>query len=86
VGSPKASPVMADLARNFVFVQHLGPDGRAALTEDLLEVDMRAAGVLDERELPYDWEPEDRTPATQKAISRVIERRGLASWIERAIG
>jgi hypothetical protein len=74
---------MADLARDFV--QHLGPDGRAALAEDLLEVDMRAAGVLDERELPYDWEPVDRTPATQKAISRVIERRGLASWIERAI-
>jgi integrase len=79
----RRGPVMADLARNFV--QHLGPDGRAALAEDLLEVDMRAAGVLDERELPYDWEPGDRTPATQKAISRVIERRGLASWIERAI-
>jgi hypothetical protein len=79
----RRGPVMADLARNFV--QHLGPDGRAALAEDLLEVDMRAAGVLDERELPYDREPGDRTPATQKAVSRVIERRGLASWIERAI-
>ena len=75
----RRGPVMADLARNFV--QHLGPDGRAALAEDLLEVDLRAAGLLDEREPPYDWEPE-RTRATQKAVSRVIERRGLASWIE----
>ena len=79
----RRGPVMADLARSFV--QQLDPDGRAALAEDLLEVDLRAAGVLDERELPYDWEPGDRTPATQKAISRVLERRGLASWIERAM-
>ena len=66
----RRGPVMADLARSFV--QQLDPDGRAALAEDLLEVDLRAAGVLDERELPYDWEPGDRTPATQKAISRVL--------------
>jgi len=70
----RRGPVMADLARSFV--QQLDPDGRAALAEDLLEVDLRAVGVLDERELPYDWEPGDRTPATQKAISRVLERQG----------
>jgi hypothetical protein len=79
----RRGPVMADLARSFV--QQLDPDGRAALAEDLLEVDLRAVGVLDERELPYDWEPGDRTPATQKAISRVLERHGLASWIKRAM-
>jgi integrase len=78
----RRGPVMADLARNFV--QHLGPDGRAALADDLLEVDLKSAGVLDERELPDEWEPV-RTPGRQKAISRVVERRGLASWIERAI-
>jgi integrase len=75
-------PSLPDLARRFV--QHLGPDGRAALADDLLEVDLKSAGVLDERELPDEWEP-DRTPGRQKAISRVVERRGLASWIERAI-
>jgi hypothetical protein len=77
----RRGPVMADLARNFV--QQLGPDGRAALADDLIEVDLKAAGVMDEQELPDEWEPL-RTPQRQKAISRVIERRGLASWIERA--
>jgi hypothetical protein len=67
----RRGPVMADLARTFV--QQLDPDGRASLAEDLLEVDLKAAGVLDERELPDDWEPV-RTPATQKAISRVMGR------------
>jgi integrase len=78
----RRGPVMADLAKNFV--QHLGPDGRAALADDLIEVDLKSAGVLDERELPDEWEPV-RTPGRQKAISRVVERRGLASWIERAV-
>jgi hypothetical protein len=57
----RRGPVMADLARNFV--QHLGPDGRAALADDLLEVDLKSAGVLDERELPDEWELELELPA-----------------------
>jgi integrase len=68
---------MADLARTFV-QQLQDPSG---LADDLIEVDLKAAGVMDERELPDEWEPE-RTPKRQKALSRVIERRGLASWIE----
>jgi hypothetical protein len=36
---------------------------------------------MDERELPDEWEAL-RTPQRQKAISRVMERRGLASWVE----
>jgi len=71
----RRGPVMADLARSFV--QQLDPEGRAELAEDLLEVDMRAAGVRDERELPCDWEPPFRTPTIQKAASRVLER---PSW------
>jgi hypothetical protein len=65
------------LARNFV--QQL--DDPQALAEDILAVDLRAAKVLDERELPPDWEPE-KTPGRQKAISRAIERQGLTSWLE----
>ena len=65
------------LARNFV--QQL--DDPQALAEDILAVDLRAAKVLDERELPPDWEPE-KTPGRQKAISRLIERQGLTSWLE----
>jgi hypothetical protein len=73
----RRGPSMPDLARRFA--QHL--DDPAGLADDLLEVDLRAAGVRDERELPDDWEPV-RTPATKKAVSRVIESRGLASWLE----
>jgi hypothetical protein len=73
----RRGPSLPDLARSFVQQLH----DPASLAEDLLEVDLRAAGVMDERELPPDWEP-PRTPATQRAASRVIERRGLASWIE----
>jgi integrase len=65
------------LARNFV--QQL--DDPQALAEDIVAVDLRAAEVLDERELPPDWEPE-KTPGRQKAISRLIERQGLTSWLE----
>ena len=72
-------PTPNALAREFV--SRMNPEERAQLAEDLSEVDLRAAGYTDEREPPYDWEPE-RTPATQKAVSQVIERRGLASWIE----
>jgi integrase len=73
----RRGPSLPDLARSFVQQLH----DPASLAEDLLEVDLRAAGVMDERELPPDWEP-PRTPATQRAASRVIERRGLASWVE----
>ena len=73
----RRGPSLPDLARSFVQQLH----DPASLAEDLLEVDLRAAGAMDERELPLDWEP-PRTPATQRAASRVIERRGLASWIE----
>jgi hypothetical protein len=73
----RRGPSMPDIAREFV--QRLSDP--QALAEDIHEADLRAAGVLDERELPPDWEPE-RTPATQKAISRLIERQGLASWLE----
>jgi integrase len=73
----RRGPSLPDLARSFVQQLH----DPASLAEDLLEVDLRAAGAMDERELPPDWEP-PRTPATQRAASRVIERRGLASWIE----
>jgi integrase len=73
----RRGPSLPDLARSFVQQLH----DPASLAEDLLEVDLRAAGVMDERELPPDWEP-PRTPATQRAASRIIERRGLASWIE----
>jgi hypothetical protein len=68
---------MVVVARRFVQQLH----DPASLSDDLLEVDLRAAGVMDERELPDEWEAL-RTPQRQKAISRVIERRGLASWIE----
>jgi Domain of unknown function (DUF6538) len=74
----RRGPSIPDLARTFVQQLH----DPATLAEDLLEVDLRAAGVLDERELHYDWEPSARTPAVQKAASRAIESRGLASWIE----
>jgi integrase len=73
----RQGPSLPDLARRFVQQLH----DPAALSDDLLEVDLRAAGVMDERELPDEWEAL-RTPQRQKAISRVIERRGLASWIE----
>jgi uncharacterized protein DUF6538 len=73
----RRGPSLPDLARSFVQQLH----DPASLAEDLLEVDLRAAGVMDERELSPDWEPQ-RAPATQRAASRVIERRGLASWIE----
>jgi integrase len=73
----RRGPSLPDLARSFVQQLH----DPASLAEDLLEVDLRAAGAMDERELPPDWEP-PRTPATQRAASRVIERRGLVSWIE----
>jgi integrase len=73
----RRGPSLPDLARSFVQQLH----DPASLAEDLLEVDLRAAGAMDERELPPDWEP-PRTPATQRAASRVIEHRGLASWIE----
>jgi integrase len=73
----KQGPSLPDLARRFVQQLH----DPASLSDDLLEVDLRAAGVMDERELPDEWEAL-RTPQRQKAISRVIERRGLASWIE----
>jgi hypothetical protein len=56
-------------------------DDPGSLAEDILDVHLRAAGVLDERELDHEWEPV-RTPAVQKAISRVVERRGLTSWLE----
>jgi hypothetical protein len=73
----KQGPSLPDLARRFVQQLH----DPASLAGDLLEVDLRAAGVMDERELPDEWEAL-RTPQRHKAISRVIERRGLASWIE----
>jgi integrase len=73
----KQGPSLPDLARRFVQQLH----DPASLADDLFEVDLRAAGVMDERELPDEWEAV-RTPQRQKAISRVIERRGLASWIE----
>jgi integrase len=69
---------MADLAR--AFVRRL--DDPASLTEDILEADLRAAGILDEREL-REGEWPDRTPGAQKAIARAIESRGLVSWLER---
>jgi integrase len=75
----RRGPVPHELARDFV--HHLDPASRAELAEDLSEVDLMAAGYVDEREPPYDWEPE-RTPAAQKAAKRLIERRGLASWLE----
>jgi hypothetical protein len=65
------------LAHNFV--QQL--DDPQALAEDILAMDLRAAKVLDERELRPDWEPE-KTAGRQKAISRLIERQGLTSWLE----
>jgi hypothetical protein len=73
----RRGPSAPDLARQFV--QQL--DDPAALAEDIAEADLRGAGVLDERALA-DGEWPARTPATQKAVSRIIERRGLASWIE----
>ena len=52
---------MADLAR--AFVQRL--DDPASLTKDILETDLRAAGVLDERELDGGEWP-DRTPGHRR--------------------
>jgi integrase len=74
----RRGPVMADLAR--AFVNRLSDPQE--LTEDILEADLRAAGILDEREL-REGEWPDRTPGAQKAIARAIESRGLASWLER---
>ena len=73
----RRGPTTEELAREFVNQLH-EPSG---LAQDIHEAHLRAAGVLDERQLPPDWEP-IRTPATQKAISRLIERRGLAPWLE----
>jgi integrase len=69
------------LARNFV--QQL--DDPQALAEDIHEAHLRAHGMLDEREAPEDWEPE-RTPASRKTISRLIERQGLTSRLETSSG
>jgi hypothetical protein len=74
----RRGPVMADLAR--AFVQRLSDPQE--LTEDILEADVRGAGILDEREL-REGEWPDRTAGAQKAIARAIESHGLASWLER---
>ena len=74
----RRGPVMTDMAR--AFVQRLSDPQE--LTEDILEADLRAAGILDEREL-REGEWPDRTTGAQKAIARAIESRGLASWLER---
>ena len=71
----RRGPAPADLARRFV--QQLGPEQRAALAEELSEVDLRAAGHLDEREVPPDWDP-IRTPATLEG--RSTGHRG--SWAD----
>jgi hypothetical protein len=75
--SLRREPSPADLARQFV--QQL--DDPASLAQDIHEANLAAEGVLDERELPEDWEPTP-TPKAQKAISRAIERQGLTSWLE----
>jgi integrase len=74
----RRGPVMTDMAR--AFVQRLSDPQE--LTEDILEADLRAAGILDEREL-REGEWPDRTTGVQKAIARAIESRGLTSWLER---
>ncbi len=78
----KRGPSVTDLARGFVQTLHAPED----LAQDILEADMRAEGVLDERELPPDWEPPPRTPSTEKAVQRAIEGRGLTSWLEGQAG
>jgi hypothetical protein len=69
------------LARQFV-ADRLDPDSRQELAQDLSEVDYRAAGYLDDME-PYahdvDWTPPPRTLATQRAVRRLLESRGLAT-------
>jgi hypothetical protein len=52
-------PDKADRLLARTFVSELADP--ASLAQDLLEVDLSAAGVLDEGDLPEDWEP-IRTP------------------------
>jgi hypothetical protein len=63
-----------DLAREFV--QHLDPSERMEVAQEIHEAHLAAAGFLDEREAPEDWEPVS-TPSTQKAIRRGNRQKAL---------